>query len=33
MQADNMTQEDLRQVILLGLAGDEVQHEEVLAQL
>ena len=28
-----MSQEDLHQVILLGLAADNMQHQEVLAQL
>ena len=28
-----MSQEDLHQVILLGLASDNMQHQEVLAQL
>ena len=33
MKADNMTEEDLHQVILLGLAADDMEKHDALAQL
>jgi len=33
MKVENMSQEDVKQFILLGLAEDNLEHQEILSQL